>query len=125
MYNYINILGKMDPAILPLIISLVLMLIPIGILVVIAAVKFIVKNFKRNHTKVETKEDVKNKYLALFGEGNIISISSNMNRVTVEVNDINIVNFDGLRNLGVGVLVSGNTIKCSSGKFASIFASNE
>mgnify|MGYP000242375730 CR=1 FL=1 len=72
-----------------------------------------------------TDEDIKNKYLALFGEENIISISSNMNRVTVDVADINKVNFDGLRNLGVGVLISGNTIKCSSAKFASIFATKE
>lgn len=124
MYNLINFLGKMEP-ILPLIISLVLMIIPIGILFVVATVKFIAKNFKKNHVKVETEDDVKNKYLALFGEENIISISSNMNRVTVEVNDVNIVNFDGLRSLGVGVLISGNTIKCSSGKFASIFANKE
>ena len=94
------------------------MVIPIITLLIIALIKFIAKNFKRNHKKVETKEDIKNKYLAPFGDDNIVSISKNLNRVTVEVKDINNVNFDGLRNLGVGVLISGNTIKCSSAEFA-------
>ena len=125
MYNFGYILEEMPPFMLPLIIALILMIVPISVLLIIAVVKFIVKNVKRNHNKVETDEDIKNKYLALFGEENIISISSNMNRVTVDVADINKVNFDGLRNLGVGVLISGNTIKCSSAKFASIFATKE
>ena len=51
---------------------------------------------------------------------NIVSMNVNMNRVTVEVKDINAVSFDGLRNLGVGVLISGNTVKCSSQEFAKI-----
>ena len=125
MYNFGYILEGMPPFMLPLIIALILMIVPISVLLIMAVVKFIVKNVKRNHNKVETDEDIKNKYLALFGEENIISISSNMNRVTVDVADINKVNFDGLRNLGVGVLISGNTIKCSSAKFASIFATKE
>lgn len=125
MYNFGYILEGTSPVILPLVIALILMIVPIGVLLIIAVVKFIVKNAKRNHKKVESDEDIKNKYLALFGEENIISISSNMNRVTVDVADINKVNFDGLRSLGVGVLISGNTIKCSSAKFASIFATKE
>ena len=125
MYNFGYILEGTSPVILPLVIALILMIVPIGVLLIIAVVKFIIKNAKRNHKRVESDEDIKNKYLALFGEENIISISSNMNRVTVDVADINKVNFDGLRNLGVGVLISGNTIKCSSAKFASIFATKE
>ncbi|MCI6716896.1 MAG: hypothetical protein SOZ32_06895 [Bacilli bacterium] len=125
MYNFGYILEGTSPVILPLVIALILMIVPIGVLLIIAVVKFIIKNAKRNHKSVESDEDIKNKYLALFGEENIISISSNMNRVTVDVADINKVNFDGLRNLGVGVLISGNTIKCSSAKFASIFATKE
>ena len=125
MYNFAYILEGTSPVILPLVSALILMIVPIGVLLIIAVVKFIIKNAKRNHKSVESDEDIKNKYLALFGEENIISISSNMNRVTVDVADINKVNFDGLRNLGVGVLISGNTIKCSSAKFASIFATKE
>lgn len=125
MYNFGYILEGTSPVILPLVIALILMIVPIGVLLIIAVVKFIIKNAKRNHKSVESDEDIKNKYLALFGEENIISISSNMNRVTVDVADINKVNFDDLRNLGVGVLISGNTIKCSSAKFASIFATKE
>lgn len=103
---------------LALIICAIVMLIPIAILIIIAFTKLLVKNIKRNRKKVETKEDVKNKFLVPFGEGNIVSISKNMNRVTVEVKDINMVNFEGLKNLGVGILISGNTVKCSSSLFA-------
>ncbi len=125
MYNFGYILEGTAPIILPLVIALILMIVPIGVLLIVALVKFIIKNVKRNREKIESDEEIKNKYLTLFGEENIISISSNMNRVTVDVTDINKVNFDGLRNLGVGVLISGNTIKCSSAKFASVFAKKE
>ncbi|MCI6509132.1 MAG: hypothetical protein PUH11_00435 [Bacilli bacterium] len=114
----ILILENTNLNLLPLLIAVIVMVIPIITLLIIALIKFIAKNFKRNHKKVETKEDIKNKYLAPFGDDNIVSISKNLNRVTVEVKDINNVNFDGLRNLGVGVLISGNTIKCSSAEFA-------
>ena len=82
MYNFGYILEGTSPVILPLVIALILMIVPIGVLLIIAVVKFIIKNAKRNHKSVESDEDIKNKYLALFGEENIISISSNMNRVT-------------------------------------------
>lgn len=114
-----------SPEILPLIIALVLMVVPIVILLIVAVIKLMIKNAKRNRKRVETPEDIKNKYLVLFGDNNILSISRNMNRVTVEVADINMVSFDGLRNLGVGVLISGNTIKCSSSEFANIIDENK
>jgi len=105
---------------LGLIICLLVMLIPISILAVIAFVKLLSKNIKRNKKKVETSSDIINKYLIPFGDENIISISKNLNRVTVVVKDVTKVNLDGLKNLGVGVLISGNTVKCSSSEFASV-----
>lgn len=125
MDNFGYFLEGTFQTILPLVIALILMIVPIAILLFVAVLKFIIKTIKRNTKKVTSVEDEKNKYLVLFGENNIISLSCNMNRVTVEVADINKVSFDGLRNLGVGVLISGNTIKCSSAKFASIFATKE
>ena len=120
MYNIINLLGGLSPQTLPLIIAAALIIIPVSIVALIAFFKVLSKHFSRTSKKVETKADIKNKYLAPFGEDNIVSVSVNMNRVTVEVKDINVVSFDGLRNLGVGVLIAGNTVKCSSQEFAKI-----
>lgn len=103
---------------LPLIIALGILVIPTLILLFVVVGKLLIKNIKRNKKKVESKDDIKNKYLAPFGEGNVLAVSVVMTRVTVEVSDISKVDFDGLRNLGVGVLISGNVIKCSSKEFA-------
>ena len=103
---------------LPLIIALGILVIPTLILLFVVVGKLLIKNIKRNKKKVESKDDIKNKYLAPFGEGNVLAVSVVMTRVTVEVSDISKVDFDGLRNLGFGVLISGNVIKCSSKEFA-------
>lgn len=103
---------------LPLIIALGILVIPTLILLFVVVGKLLIKNIKRNKKKVESKDDIKNKYLAPFGEGNVLAVSVVMTRVTVEVSDVSKVDFDGLRNLGVGVLISGNVIKCSSKEFA-------
>ena len=103
---------------LPLIIALGILVIPTLILLFVVVGKLLIKNIKRNKKKVESKDDIKNKYLAPFGECNVLAVSVVMTRVTVEVSDISKVDFDGLRNLGVGVLISGNVIKCSSKEFA-------
>lgn len=120
MYNVFKILGGITPQTLPFIIAALLIIIPVSIVAIIAFIKVLTKHIARTRQKVETKEDIKNKFIAPFGDDNIISMSVNMNRVTVEVKNINIVSFDGLKNLGVGVLISGNTIKCSSQEFARI-----
>lgn len=117
MYR-LNILEFSGADMIALLIALACMVIPVIILLFVVVTKLIIKNVKRNRKVVETPADIKNKYLALFGQDNIISISKNLNRVTIEVNDIEMVSLDGLRNLGVGVLISGNTIKCSSAEFA-------
>ena len=110
---------------LPLIIALGILVIPTLILLFVVVGKLLIKNIKRNKKKVESKDDIKNKYLAPFGEGNVLAVSFVMTRVTVEVSDISKVDFDGLRNLGVGVLISGNVIKCSSKEFANSIEEQE
>lgn len=121
MYNVINFLASgITPQTLPLIIAAILIIVPVSIVAIIAFVKVLIKHINRTKKNVETKQDIKNKYIAPFGDDNIVSMNVNMNRVTVEVKDINAVSFDGLRNLGVGVLISGNTVKCSSQEFAKI-----
>ena len=37
-----------------------------------------------------------------------------MSRVAVEVKDLELVNLEGLKALQIGVLIMGNTVKCSS-----------
>lgn len=121
MYNVINFLASgITPQTLPLIIAAILIIVPVSIVAIIAFVKVLIKHINRTKKNVETKQDIKNKFIAPFGDDNIVSMNVNMNRVTVEVKDINAVSFDGLRNLGVGVLISGNTVKCSSQEFAKI-----
>lgn len=121
MYNVINFLASgITPQTLPLIIAAILIIVPVSIVAIIAFVKVLIKHINRTKKSVETKQDVINKFIAPFGDDNIVSMNVNMNRVTVEVKDINAVSFDGLRNLGVGVLISGNTVKCSSQEFAKI-----
>ena len=121
MYNVINFLvSGITPQTLPLIIAAILIIVPVSIVAIIAFVKVLIKHINRTKKNVETKQDIKKKFIAPFGDDNIVSMNVNMNRVTVEVKDINAVSFDGLRNLGVGVLISGNTVKCSSQEFAKI-----
>lgn len=121
MYNVIKFLASgITPQTLPLIIAAILIIVPVSIVAIIAFVKVLIKHINRTKKNVETKQDIKNKFIAPFGDDNIVSMNVNMNRVTVEVKDINAVSFDGLRNLGVGVLISGNTVKCSSQEFAKI-----
>ena len=115
MYNVIKFLASgITPQTLPLIIAAILIIVPVSIVAIIAFVKVLIKHINRTKKNVETKQDIKNKFIAPFGDDNIVSMNVNMNRVTVEVKDINAVSFDGLRNLGVGVLISGNTVKQAS-----------
>lgn len=103
---------------LPLIIALGILVVPTLILLFIVVGKLLIKHIKRTRKPKQTKEDVKNKYLVPFGENNIVSLSVEMTRVKIEVSDLSKVDLDGLRALGVGILISGNTVKCSSKEFA-------
>ena len=60
-------------------------------------------------------DELKNKLLeALGGSDNIISSNVEMSRVTIEVNDIELINGEALKEIGAsGVLLVGNKVKCS------------
>ena len=45
-------------------------------------------------------------------------MSKNLSRVTVEVKDLELVQLDDLKAMGVGVMITGNVVKCSSQSFA-------
>ena len=92
--------------------------IPIIILTIIVIGKMIYKATKKNK---QTKNglDGEIKYISYFGgDNNIVNVSKDMTRVTVEVKDLEMVDFEQLRSLGVGILIAGNIVKCSSQVFA-------
>lgn len=88
--------------------------VPIFILIMINFFRLVFKHHKR----VKATKKVNSNYLDLFGEDNVVSVSKNLSRVTVEVKDIELVNLDELKNKGIGIMITGNTIKCSSQEFA-------
>lgn len=100
--------------------------VPIILLVLIVCVKTIIK--KRRAYKgiyVPKTKDLKNKnehYEDLFGgDDNIVSIKKELNRVSITVKDLELVQTSKLQDLKIGVLIVGNMVKCSSSEFASYF----
>ena len=92
--------------------------VPIIILMIVALIIALVKRFKLIHKYKDAKLDLnangENIYLKLFGEDNILNVSVEMSRVSVEVKDIEKVDTQGLKDNGAsGVLLVGNTVKCS------------
>lgn len=63
----------------------------------------------------EIDEDQKNVFLEkLGGDENLLEVTQEMSRVTFVVDDLDKVDFDGLKSLGAsGILVMGNQVKCS------------
>ena len=103
--------------IFPLMIAVICFLVPVIGLLFFVFIKQLVKRIRKLKT-TDNKKEVK--YLEYFGKPeNIVSVSKNLTRVTVEVVDLEQVNFEKLRELNIGVLIVGNTIKCSSEEFAS------
>lgn len=117
---------------LPLIIAVFCFLVPVVTLLFVVFIKQMIKRFPRkkvSHDEVisdkkKNKKAPENKtptinYLDFFGgSDNIVSTAKNMTRVTIEVVDLEKVQFDQLRKLGIGVLITGNIVKCSSEEFA-------
>lgn len=107
-------------------------ILPIAVLALIVFIKLIIKNQKNRKAlkeagtpEVKLEKGKKNKkqnttkYLTYFGsENNIVSVSKNLTRVTVEVKELEKVDLEGLKKEGVGILITGNVIKCSSQAFA-------
>lgn len=91
----------------------------LAILFVVSVVFFILR-LVRIHKKGKKalEEDVSNVqnelFLAFGGSQNILSVSKEMSRITVEVVDIEAVNGDIFKTLGAtGVLLVGNKVKLS------------
>ncbi len=92
--------------------------VPILILAVVAsviAIKKRKKNFKLSKDiKIDYDAVQTNELSNLFGVDNIIDVSVDMSRVTVEVKDIDLVDATGLQEYGAsGILLVGNKVKCS------------
>jgi len=85
-------------------------IVPVLVLSLLVFAKIVIKQAKKRAS--EKRGD---NYLPYFGGiENIVSVERKENRVSIEVNDLNLVNFDDLRELNIGVMVIGKTIKCSS-----------
>lgn len=102
-------------------------LLPILILSIIVMIKLAHKHrinmrkLKQIEKENKPKKGKNNKvtYLNYFGgEANILEVSKNLSRVTVKVNDIKLVDLQALKNEGIGIMITGNVIKCSSQAFA-------
>lgn len=90
--------------------------VPIFILIMFCFIRLLVRHFKR-----VSKKGPKNapKYLEYFGgDDNIINVTKQLSRVTVEVKDLEKVDFNILKEQGIGVMITGNVVKCSSQTFA-------
>lgn len=91
--------------------------VPIFVLVMICFIKLLIKHRKKVSNFNKTKNNPK--YLDYFGgDENVISVSKNLSRVTIEVKEVEKVNLNSLKEQGIGVMITGNTIKCSSQSFA-------
>ena len=96
--------------------------VPIFALTMVVCVKFLIKKIKENRKSNTNSVSTKNVYLEYFGgEENIKKITKEMTRVSFEVADLSLVNLEALKSLQIGVLIVGNTVKCSSAEFASHF----
>lgn len=107
-------------------------ILPIVILAIVVFIKLVIKHQKNikilkesgvPEVRLEKGNRKKKKntinYITYFGnDNNIVSISKNLSRVTIEVKDLEQVDLEGLKKEGVGVFITGNVIKCSSQAFA-------
>lgn len=91
-------------------------------LLIVALVIRIVKMNKLHKVSKGVTVDYSNKnefYDAYGGRDNILTINQEMSRITVTVNDVDLINTDLLKELGAtGVLITGSSIKASFGEQA-------
>lgn len=97
---------------------LIIFAVLIGCLVIVGVFKFIqvsVRLAKRSKQAGEIKCD----YTPIFGGiDNIVKTERSLNRIMVEVVDREKVDLEQLKELKVGVQITGNVIKCSSSEMA-------
>lgn len=114
--------GKEGLGPLALIIAFACFLIPVITLSIIVVIKKIIRIFKKSKKTVKSNTSLsKDAFLGLFGEDNVVSVDTVMTRVIVEVKDVDLVNIEELKKLNVGILITGNVIKCSSEEYANLF----
>lgn len=97
---------------------------PIFILTMIVCVKTILRKRKEIYGRkkdVKVSEETRDYYAIFGGNDNIESIKKEMTRVSITVKNMKQVNLDELRELKIGILISGNTIKCSSAMLVEYF----
>lgn len=109
---------EVQPQIFPILFPLLCIFVPVIILLFVVLIKKIVKEAKRNRKlKATTGFD----YEVYFGGSeNIENIETKMSRVNVTVKDVEKVDFDKLKELNMGILVVGNTVKCASAEFVAL-----
>lgn len=86
----------------------------------IVSIFFLIRKLIRMHklgkeTVSEVDENLKDDFISAYGGiDNIIDVKKEMSRITVTVNDIDIVNGEKLKELGAsGILFVSNMVKCS------------
>ena len=95
-------------------------IIPIAVLIVLAFVmkfKKVSKSklTKEDHTNAEVDPEVRKEfYDAYGGESNVTSVTSELSRIKVKVNNVELVNTEKLKELGaVNVLIIGDEVRAS------------
>lgn len=97
-------------------------IIPILVLSMIVLIKIILKRAKAQPRKGSEA----NELIDIFGgNDNIVNVSKELTRVSIEVKSLEAVDMDKLKGLNVGTLIVGNTIKCSSEAIAKAFENYE
>ena len=95
-------------------------LLPIAAVIVFALIKTI-KFAKKKQSFIEEESENTIEQKAVFfeaygGESNVKEIVNEMSRITVTVEDIDLVNTEKLKELGAtGILLVGNQVKCGFG----------
>lgn len=86
----------------------------------IVSIFFLIRKLIRMHklgkeAVSEVDENLKDDFISAYGGiDNIIDVKKEMSRITVTVNDIDIVNGEKLKELGAsGILFVSNMVKCS------------
>lgn len=131
LINILTILAEVDTdrlAKIAIFIAVFVFFVPVFLLTIIVCIKTIIKK-RRAYKGIEIprSKDIKKKtnneqYENLFGGyENIVSIKKELNRVTLTVKDLDLVQMDKLQDLKIGVLIVGKTIKCSSADFVQYF----
>lgn len=133
LFSFFQILAEANNeklARIALFIAIFVFFIPVFLLTIIVCIKTIIKKRRKYRGVSVPKEKGSSKkqknanqhYEDLFGgDDNILAIKKELNRVTLTIKDLDLVQIDKLQELKIGVLIVGNMVKCSSNAFAEYF----